>query len=211
MLRFRLLSDTVSAQRPHLAAKLDCIATRNSSKDITWRSIYRDADTKLKPISLSDAYERTKLLHNSDAEWSELEQSVITMAEDHRKRWPLGVAKSISHLKSLPYGLADTPSIGSLIDIYIDCYDTVREMGPVHCSAGQPMSRLMHIHWTRRALDSPLSLHFTFPSLCLVRPQTATPISNQSATFWFVASWPFPKYAMDYCRNRLKPTAHFPF
>ena len=90
----------------------------------------------MEPISLSDAYERTKLLHHSDAEWSVLEQSVIAMAEEHRKRWPLGVAKSISHLKNLPYGLSATPSIESLIDIYIDCYDTVREIKPVHSSTG---------------------------------------------------------------------------
>merc|ERR1719295_1559277 len=53
------------------------------------------------------------------------------MAEHHRVRWPMDVAKLISHLNNLPYGLAETPSIESLINTYIECYEVVREIKPI--------------------------------------------------------------------------------
>jgi len=128
-----------------------------------WRSVQRDANTQQEPITIRDVYDRTKSINESictNFTWSDIEHSIVAMTEEHRLRWPLSAAKMISHLKNLPYGLADTPSITSLINIYIEVYETVRQIAPVQSSSDcDAYYKLVRYFLVRRLLAIPKICH----------------------------------------------------
>ena len=52
----------------HHLRRTHYFSTSGASNEILWRSIRRDAGIENPPILFRDVYDRTKVLHNSDAE-----------------------------------------------------------------------------------------------------------------------------------------------
>lgn len=143
------------------------IAVRRSSNEILWRSIHRDAGVERAPVSIIDIYNRTKMLQRRDAEWSEIENSVIALAKNANQRSPMRIARLITHLVNLPYNLSDTPSIQSLIQIYIECYEATKEYPTIRTTADCDAYYQFVRYWLTRQM-------LAVPKICLGLLQKST-------------------------------------
>ena len=127
------------------------------SNKILWRSIIRDSAIKMPPVSFSDVFERTKSLKNMHE--NEYEQTLVYLANAQRKNAPNRIARLLTHLSNLPYGLAATQSITSLINIYTECYETVVDIQPIQSISDCDSFYKIYRHFLTRQLVA-------IPKLC---------------------------------------------
>lgn len=108
----------------------------HQSSDIIMRSIERDSALPVTQLTFREMFNHTKFVCDSNKSTKkQREQLLMHSAEFVRLQTIPRIARLVSSLKNMPYGVCDTPTIQTVLQAYIDSYKVMSELQPISTMA----------------------------------------------------------------------------